>query len=230
MLGQMEVEVTYGDQSAKLPLTVELGEGPSLFGKDWKMKIQLNWKEIYTVATDDKLAELFNSRSTLFELGLGTLNDYKAKIFVDPNAKSKFCKAHPVPYSMKTKVEEELEQLEKESIIEPLQYAEWVAPIVPVLKSDGKSLRLCGDLKVMVIKASKLDFYISVAKVDNLFAMWAHGEVFSKLCMCQAYQQIFLDDHDDSKKYVVVNAHSGLFCYIRLSFGNSLAPKIFQRV
>ena len=36
-----------------------------------------NWKEIYTVTNDDKLAiaELLNAHSTLFEPGLGTLND-----------------------------------------------------------------------------------------------------------------------------------------------------------
>ena len=38
-----------------------------------------NWKEIYTVVNDDKLAELLNAHSTLFEPGLGTLNDYKAE-------------------------------------------------------------------------------------------------------------------------------------------------------
>ena len=77
------------------------------------MKIKLNWKEIYTVANDDKLAELLKAHSTLFEPGLGTLNDHKAKIYVDVNVKPKFCKAHPVPYSMKTKVEEELKRLER---------------------------------------------------------------------------------------------------------------------
>ena len=115
MLDQVEVEVTYGDQSAKLPLIVVSGEGPPLFGQDWMINIQLNWKEIYTVTTDDKLAELLDSHSSIPELG--TLNDYKAKIYVDPNAKLKFCKAHPVPYSMKIKVEEKLEQSEEEGII-----------------------------------------------------------------------------------------------------------------
>ena len=34
-----------------------------------------NWEDIYTVTNDDKLAELLNAHSTLFEPGLGTLND-----------------------------------------------------------------------------------------------------------------------------------------------------------
>ena len=38
------------------------------------------------------------------QVGLGTLKDYKAKIYVVPRqGHAKFCKARPVPYSVKTK-------------------------------------------------------------------------------------------------------------------------------
>lgn len=39
---------------------------------------------------------------------------------------------------MKTKVAEALEQLEKEGNIAPVQDIEWEAPLVPILKPDGK--------------------------------------------------------------------------------------------
>ena len=51
---------------------------------------------------------------------------------------------------MKDKIELELDQLEKDGIIKKVQYADWAAPIMPVLKADGKSLRICGDFKVTV--------------------------------------------------------------------------------
>ena len=47
---------------------------------------------------------------------------------------------------MKVKVEEELEQLVKQGILEPV-IAEWAAPIVPVVKSDKSSVHICGDFK-----------------------------------------------------------------------------------
>ena len=46
--------------------------------------------------------------------------------------------------------------------------------------------------------------------------------------MRQAYQQIELDE--ESKQFVVVNTHKGLFRYNRLPFRVSAAPAIFQRV
>ena len=43
-------------------------------------------------------------------------------------AQPKFCKTQSVPYAMRGKVEEELERLVSKDIIEPVQFADWVAP------------------------------------------------------------------------------------------------------
>ena len=45
--------------------------------------------------------------------------------------------------------------------------------------------------------------------------------------MSHAYQQLLLDE--DSKEYVTVNTHKGLFRYNRLVFGVASSPAIFQR-
>ena len=123
-------------------------------------------------------------------------------------------------------MEEELDRLVQEGILEPVQFSEWAAPIVPVIKPD-KSVRICGDFKLTVNQASKLDRY-PIPRIDDLFATLAGGESFTKLDMSQAFQQILLDE--ESKSYVVINTHKGLFRYNRLPFGVSSAPGIFQRV
>ena len=46
--------------------------------------------------------------------------------------------------------------------------------------------------------------------------------------MSQAYLQLTLSE--DSKQYVVINTHKGLFRYYRLPFGIASVPGIFQRV
>ena len=100
------------------------------------------------------------------------------------------------------------------------------SPIVPVLKADGCSVRICGDFKLLN-QACKLDKY-PLPKIDDLFVHVASGTVFSKLDLSQAYQQVPFAEQ--SCKYVVVNTHCGLFRYNRLPFGVSLAPGIFQHI
>ena len=136
------------------------------------------------------------------------MKGYEAKIYVDPGAQLKYGKARSVPYAMRGKVEEELECLVSEGIIEPVQFADWAATIVPVVKSDRKSLQICGDFKLTLNQASKLDRY-PIPKVTDLFAKLAGGKAFTKLDMSQAYQQLLLDE--ESRKYAVINTHRGLF-------------------
>ena len=88
-----------------------------------------------------------------------------------------------VPYSMKGLLEE------KEDTIEPIPFSEWAAPIVPVLKSDKKLVRICGDFKVTINSPSWLKLY-PIPKVDELFAELPGGQAFTKLVLSQAYQQI----------------------------------------
>lgn len=52
-----------------------------------------------------------------------------------------FCRPRPVPYAMRQVVEEELLQKQVEQkVIEPIQYADWTAPIVPVRQKDHTNL------------------------------------------------------------------------------------------
>jgi ribosome-interacting GTPase 1 len=115
--------------------------------------------------------------------------------------------------------------LQEEGTIEPVQFADWAAPIVPIVKDD-KSIRICGDYKVTVNQVAKLDNY-PIPKAEDLFTTLSGGEKFTKLDMSQAYQQILLED--ESKKYTTINTHKGLFQYNRLPYGVSSSPGIFQR-
>ena len=64
-------------------------------------------------------------------------------------------------------------------------------------------------------------------RIKDLFALLARGKIFSKLDLAHAYQQIALSE--ESKQYVVINTHKGLYVYNRLLFGVASAPSIFQR-
>ena len=76
--------------------------------------------------------------------------------------------------------------LESEGILEKVSYSDWAAPIVAVPKKDG-NFRICGDYKVTVNLALDVDQY-PLPKPEDLFAMLAGGQKFSKLDLSQAYQ------------------------------------------
>ena len=96
------------------------------------------------------LQEVLTEHQKVFEKGLGTLKNFEAKIHIDPKATPRLCKARTVPFARRSKVEEELERLIKEGSLEPVQLADWAAPIVPVLKQDRSSVRICGDFRLTV--------------------------------------------------------------------------------
>lgn len=225
VLGSIHTRVEYKGQRENLPLLVVGGGGPSLLGRNWLQKLKLDWQEIRQLQQTETLQGLMQRHADVFKEELGELEGVKAKISVDPQAQPRFHKPRPIPFALKERVDQELERLEKEGIIESVKFAEWAAPIVPVVKSDG-SVRICGDYRLTVNRVSKLDAY-PLPKVDELFASLAGGKTFSKLDLQHAYQQLVLDD--SSKPYTTINTHRGLFQYKRLPFGISSAPGIFQR-
>ncbi len=75
-------------------------------------------------------------------------------------------------------------------------------------------------------QVSKLEEY-PLPRIDDLFATLTGDKLFTKLDMSQAYQQLLLDE--ESKEYVTINTHKGLFKCNRLVFGVASSPAIFQR-
>ena len=215
VLGTVDVVVKYEGQENELSALVVEGSGPSLLGRDW-LKEVLDWKKLFKMNMDEKqvksrLEKLINQYSEVFEEGLRTFTGPKAKIHVEVDAVPKFCKARPVPYAIKGKIEEELKRLQEEGTIESVQFSEWAAPIVPIRKPDN-SIRICGDYKTTVHQVSKLDNY-PIPKVEDLLATLGGGEKFTKLDVNQTYQQLQLDD--ESKRYTILSTHiKGCFSII----------------
>ena len=65
-------------------------------------------------------------------------------------------------------------------------------------------------------------------KPDDIFASMARGKLFTTLDLSHAYNQLLLDE--ESREFVTINTHKGLFQYTRLPFGIVSAPAVFQCV
>ena len=63
---------------------------------------------------------------------------------------------------------------------------------------------------------------------DDLFTKLNGGKKFTKVDLSPAYQQVLLVE--ESRKYVKINTHLGLFRYTRLPFGLASSPAIFQKI
>ncbi|KAL6461145.1 hypothetical protein MHYP_G00311110 [Metynnis hypsauchen] len=226
-LGVAKVNVVYKDIVKQLPVVVVSGKGPNLLGRGWIRELAVNWCTLNQISeTAQTLQEVLGQHDMVFKESLGTWKGPPAKIHVDKEAVPRFFKPRPVPYAMKQKVEAELDRLVQENILQPVKFSEWAAPIVPVLKPDN-SVRICGDYKLTVNRVSKLEQY-PIPRIEDLFEKLAGGKKFTKLDLSHAYQQVTLDE--ESKQYVTISTHKGLFTMNRLPFGVSSSPAIFQRI
>ena len=127
---------------------------------------------------------------------------------------------------MKEKAEEDFNRLEKIGIISKVETSEWATPTVPVRKPNG-SVRLCGDYKVTINPYLNVNQY-PLPRPEELFAALNNGQHFTKLNLSEAYLQIELED--ESKKYLVINTHKGLYRFNRLPYGIASASTIFQKI
>ena len=117
------------------------GNGPSLLGRDWLARIKQNWSAIRTLHRQDAtLDEVLAAHNDLFAPGLGTIMGTTAKVHIDSTAKPRFCQPQAIPHALRSRVEEALGRLEKEGIIEPVDFSEWAAPIEPVVKHAGTTV------------------------------------------------------------------------------------------
>ena len=158
VLGSISVLVTYQSQQSQELLLVVKGEGPRLLGRNWLHHIRLDWQQINQVSPNPAQSVLQRHKE-VFQGGLGALQGYEAKIMVDLKATPRFHKARTVPYAYRELVEKELDRLVQEGILEPVEFADWASLIVPVLKKDKNSVRICGDFKQTVNPVSRLNQY-----------------------------------------------------------------------
>jgi len=233
VVGEISVTVRYEQYNHCLTLCVIKGSGPCLLGRDWLYQLRLDIQSLYNNTMNysqstelSQKDQLLSRYDCVFNKKLGEINSFEATLHLKDNAVPKFCKARTVPYALKEAIDKELNRLEQDGIIEKITYSPWAAPIVPVPKGDGH-IRLCGDYKVTINPMLEIDQY-PLPKPDDIFATLAGGKYFSKIDLTHAYQQLKLSE--DSKNFVTINTHRGLYRYTRLPFGVASAPAIFQKV
>lgn len=134
--------------------------------------------------------------------------------------------ARRVPFPMLQKVKDELLRMEQNGVIERVsEPTEWFAPMVPVQKRNTGRARICVDL-TKLNKSVKRERYI-LPTSDKITSKLRGATVSSSLDAASGFWQIPL--HPDSCKLTTFITPFGRYCFKRLPFGITSAPKIFQR-
>ena len=141
ILGEKEVTGQYKGQEKKLNLLDVMGEGPILLGRDWLSQIKLHWNQLNHLQTSALSAascqQILDRHKTVFKEGLGTVVESTVKFYINPDVQPRFYKARPVPYALQPKVPAELQNLETNGVVKTVQFFQWAALIVSVVKPDG---------------------------------------------------------------------------------------------
>lgn len=109
-------------------------------------------------------------------------------------------------------------------VTEVTEATDWCAPMVPVVKKNGK-VRICVDLKKLN-EAVKRERFI-LPTLEDIAPQLSGACVFSTLDASSGFWQIPLDS--SCKKLTTFITPVGRFCFQRLPFGITSAPEIFQR-
>ena len=156
--------------------------------------------------------------------GTQTIEGFEARIILKDNAVPIFHKAYPVPFALRSIVEDKIDSLVKEGKIYQVFQSEWASPIVNVKKADG-TYRTCVSFKRTVNPQIKPEIY-PLPILEEVFATLSDGTVFVTLDLADAYTQLKIAP--ESAPLLTMNTHKGLYRYRRLIYGISSAAAIFQ--
>ena len=156
---------------------------------------------------------------------MGCLTSFIHKPLLDHNVSPVIQPLRRVALALQDSITEELQCLQADSIVKPIDASPWVSNLVITRKkSDG--LRVCIDLR-QVNKAVVPDKY-PLPMIEELTTHFHGSQVFSKLDLRQGYLQVLL--HPESRNLTAFITHTGLYSYTRMPFGLSSAPSCFQKI
>lgn len=224
ILGKFRTEIQIADRDTVADFYVINGTGKSLLCKDTAQQLDVLrlGPQIQQISSVDDLEASYPECFT----GLGKLKGYQAKVHIDPDIKPVAQPVRRIPFGLRDKVEDKLQELVDLDIIEEAKGpTPWVSPIVVVPKPSGE-IRLCVDMR-QVNKAIQRERH-PIPTVDEVIHDLNGSAVFSKIDLKWGFHQIELEE--ESRAITTFVTHVGMFRYKRLMFGMSSAPEIYQHI
>lgn len=131
--GEIAAQVSKGEQtvSGRFVIVKNADSQLPLLGRDWLYRLRLDWPQLLRSCkgVDPRIHTLHsaNWRNEFPEVvkeGLGRLKGIKAVVELKNDARPHFCKCRPVPFALRTQVEEAIRQQVKEGELRPVEQSE----------------------------------------------------------------------------------------------------------
>ena len=225
VLGSFKGTLSHNHKTIHRRIRVVSRDAGCLLGYESAIKLDIVHMSPTVNRVTTEPGHLFQQYPKLFS-GVGLLKDSTIKLHIDETVKPTAVPHRRVPFHIRHKVEEKLQELEEADIIEHVTGpTPWVSPIVtPPKPHNPDEIRLCVDMRGPNT-AIKRERHITPT-IEDILSDLNGSTVFSKLDLNQGYHQILLDE--ESRYITTFSTHVGLRRYKRLNFGISCASEIFQ--
>lgn len=169
------------------------------------------------------LESVMESYADVFDESLGSMEG-KVHLEINPNARPVIMPPRRVPVAIKDKVKKELERLTERGAITPIQEpTDWVSSLITTTKADG-NIRLCIDPHHLNPELKRSHYPLPI--IEEILPELAKAKVFSKADLREGFLQVSLDD--TSSRLTTFQTPWGRYRWLRMPFGISPAPELFQ--
>ena len=157
--------------------------------------------------------------------GIGKLKGIQVDLNVDPDFKPVAQPPRRQPFSVRQKMEEEIQHLIDRDIIEKVnEPTGWVPPPGVTPKKDQSQIRLNVDMRLANQAIPRRQ--AQHPTIDDVVNELSGSTVFSHLDMSKGYHQLELKG--SSRNVTTFSTHIGLYRCKRLNYGTRSAAEIFQ--
>ncbi|XP_053699045.1 uncharacterized protein K02A2.6-like [Sabethes cyaneus] len=233
LLGEFSCTMQIGEEQRSGTCYVTSVNNLNLFGLDfmnafdvWAKPLTSICNQVNHSTANNPVNWYFTRFPEVFNDSLGHCTKTKVKLYLKPDAQPVFRAKRPVPFHAVSKVDDELDRLQRLGIISLVDFSDWAAPIVSVRKPGGR-VRVCADYSTGLNSMLEPHHY-PLPSPDDIFSKLSGNKVFSIIDLSDAYLQVEVDD--ESKQILTINTHRGLFQFNRLAPGVKSAPGAFQQL
>lgn len=234
--GKVRVNVHFKGMSTVDELYIVPDDCAALVGRSWIRRLKINLNELDELDLGKKSNDIFYNHNGIedimrefkdvFEEKIGCVPNHKVSLKLRDNAKPIYTKERQVPYSLRERVDKELDSLESAGIISKISNSDWGSPLVVIPKTDG-GVRLCVDYKVGV-NQRLVNAHYPIRKTEHIFNSLRNAKYFCRLDLYKAYLHLPVDE--PSSMVQTISTHRGTYRMHRLSFGIKTAPAEFNRI